>query len=559
MDGYDRDGRENEVAVVKKTNVISGDGQTDYRKETVAEILQLPCDSWPERGISQATMERFGCRIKYSESDRSIESVYFPAYNAKGTKVIGYQKKALNVEKEEPGHFTAIGSVRVTSQLYGQKQADPGRKVLFLAEGWVDLMSIYQSMKQASAGSKWADLDPAVVSIVNGTSNAARSIASNDSFVRDYDQVCLCFDNDSRTEFDKKSIIKGIEATEEVGSYLSSDNVFTIPWPTDVNDANEMMMTKGYKALNDILAFKKKPYQANDIVNFSDIISFEEFCQPVSEGIYIPAFPDLMQKLKGFRLREMTTLTSFSGTGKSTIGAEALYHIAEQGHRVGTVMLEENLRKTMGRFVARRLGVHPNVWKFNMYAGGHSVEQIKDAYDWVNEMFIPLNHFGSLGCKELLSKVKALFHVNGCKYILLDHLGLAISGMGVKDERKDLDDTMTMLSSFVSANDLHLIVVNHLNRNASAGKREILTEPKFRNVHMEDLRGSSALEGLSWNVIGIDKEDMPDGTRGRIRIRVLKNREADLLGVADTLIMDEKSGLFLNAVDDVWTPPTVGY
>ena len=142
---------------------------------------------------------------------------------------------------------------------------------------------------------------------------------------------------------------------------------------------------------------------------------------------------------------------------------------------------------------------------------------------------------------SLMSKVKHMVLVEGCKYILLDHLSMVVSGSEVENERKELDMVMTALASFCAANSVHLIVVCHINRSDSQqflppkGKEG---EPFWVNVRKESARGSAALEQCSWNILSIEPEILPDFSRGRVRIKVLKTRFGDSLGIADVFTLD---------------------
>ena len=59
----------------------------------------------------------------------------------------------------------------------------------------------------------------------------------------------------------------------------------------------------------------------------------------------------------------------------------------------------------------------------------------------------------------------------------------------------------------------------------------------------ESMRGSAALEQLSWIVLGLEPQIMPDRSRGNVRLVVLKNRPWSYLGVADEFNMNERTGL----------------
>ena len=79
--------------------------------------------------------------------------------------------------------------------------------------------------------------------------------------------------------------------------------------------------------------------------------------------------------------------------------------------------------------------------------------------------------------------------VEGCKYILLDHLSMVISGMETDNERKQLDIVMTELAAFCAANDVCVIAVSHINRTAAdqfkgQGRRSIGLRQRVSRVQV---------------------------------------------------------------------------
>ena len=122
---------------------------------------------------------------------------------------------------------------------------------------------------------------------------------------------------------------------------------------------------------------------------------------------------------------------------------------------------------------------------------------------------------------------------------------MLVSGIATTDERKMLDMVMTELAAFVASHDVGILAVSHLNRGvaeefkAPKGKED---EPFFINVKKESLRGSSSLEQLSWVILGLEPEIMPDRSRGRLRLTVLKNRPWGQLGHADVVKLNEETG-----------------
>jgi twinkle protein len=63
------------------------------------------------------------------------------------------------------------------------------------------------------------------------------------------------------------------------------------------------------------------------------------------------------------------------------------------------------------------------------------------------------------------------------------------------------------------------------------------------------LRGSAALEQLSWNVLALERNQQEAQEENKSVIRVLKNRETGWTGQADTCEYNFKSGRLLVAQD----------
>ena len=72
-----------------------------------------------------------------------------------------------------------------------------------------------------------------------------------------------------------------------------------------------------------------------------------------------------------------------------------------------------------------------------------------------------------------------------------------------------------------------------------------------RNGHIFVTGNSAAIEQLSWVVLAVEPEELPDRSRGRIRLVSLKNRPWKILGIADTMMMDS-NGQFHDASRWEW-------
>jgi archaellum biogenesis ATPase FlaH len=517
-------------------------------KETLADIGEYPFKDIPSRNITKETCEKFGVRAGISETDgRTVEALYFPSINQKG-KITGYKKMDLTKDKSEKYHWSTVGAVTISNKLFGQDVAEGvqrKRNTLVYTEGELDTMSCYQAMVDQVKGTKFAGMEPFVASLPMGTANAVEATLHNNEFVTSFDSLCLFFDDDYCTPAEKaKNIMKGHEAREAVASALMGSNLslFVVSTEGDFKDASDMLQAGKTEELAKLVQFGKRAYSAEKIVKASDI-SLDDLVRKRITGLIISCFPKLMEKIHGFRGGELVLLTSPSGVGKSSVTSIFANGFIEAGERTGMIYLEENNVETMQRIVASKLKVNYNKFK-NDPLSCATMEEIAAARNSIveDDKLVMLGHFGSLPITELMSKVKHMHLVEKCKFIIIDHLSVVISGSDIANERKELDMVMTELAAFCAANDVCIIAISHINR----GDGKMFTPPKGKEdepywvkVAKEMMRGSAALEQLSWIIIGLEPQIMPDRSRGNVRLTVLKNRPWSYLGVCDEFSIDE--------------------
>ncbi len=148
------------------------------------------------------------------------------------------------------------------------------------------------------------------------------------------------------------------------------------------------------------------------------------------------------------------------------------------------------------------------------------------------------NHFGSLSSNNLISKMRYMKKSLDTDFILLDHISMVTSGEDSGNERKDIDMLMTGLGELCVSTGAGVIAVVHLKRVQGKNYN------KGDEVELTDLRGSAALEQLSWSVIGGERDQQGD-TKDFSRWRVLKNRTWGYTGLCDTLHYNHESGRLL--------------
>lgn len=464
------------------------------------DVNTLNLNSLKVRGISENTCRKYSYFVGKIGDKPCHVACYF---NDKGTMVgqkIRYPDKTFSIRGN-------ISNVLFGANLW------QGDKMIVITEGEIDCLSVSQVQ-----GNKYP-----VVSIPNGAQAAKKAIEANMEYLSNFEKVILMFDMDE----------PGRAACEECAKILPMGKAYIASLP--YKDANECL-TNG--ASSDIIQaiWNAKPYRPDGIVSGTDLY---EKCvtdiEDLKDSVEYP-WKALQEKTKGVRHGELYVFTSGSGMGKSTILRELEYYFGVvRGELCGIVALEESTRKTgleiMSIHVNKRLILNPDAI---------TSEQRGEAFSKTigNGKFFLYDHFGSLDSSNLLSKLRYMIVVLGCKRIFLDHISIVVSGMDSDEdggERKAIDKLMTNLRSLVEETGATMFVVSHLKRPEKKGHEE------GGQVSLSQLRGSGAIAQLADMVIGLERNQQGD-TPNILTIRVLKNRFSGDTGVGGYLIYDTETG-----------------
>lgn len=303
-----------------------------------------------------------------------------------------------------------------------------------------------------------------------------------------------------------------------------------------MKDASDMLIAGLVEQFAKVMAGAKE-FSPEAVVRGQDI-DFDSLRKPKEKGYELP-YPELQHKIKGLRKGELTLLTAGSGIGKSTLAREIAYYMVKQHNlTIGNIYLETPMEDAASAFIAMDNGVNPAKYWFNPSIVGD--DDAKSSYNsLINSGHLHFfKHFGSIATEKLMSKLYYFAKTLACDFIVLDHISMVISGNEDRDERKSIDMLMTELAKFCVETQVGVIAVVHLKRvqgkNYNTGDE----------VELVDLRGSGGLEQMSWNVIGLERDQQGD-TKDFSKIRVLKNRTWGYTGLCDTLHYDHESGRLL--------------
>lgn len=307
-------------------------------EEILQEVREIE-STWatvalPSRGLTREALEYFKVKVGMSELDGvTPDIVGLPVYRE--GQLVSYKMRAL-AEKR----MFSLGNSK-KPDLFGWQQAlESGAPRLIITEGEYDAVAIYQVLKQL-ADPKFADFNPAVVSLTNGSGGAKSEILRNlDAIKRNFKDVVLAFDMDDA----------GNKAAEEVVKILPTAMRATLP----SKDANDCLQKGLLKGLKNAVLFKAATQKNSRIVYGSSLR--EEAQKEAAFGLSYP-WPALTALTRGERKGETVYWGAGVKMGKSELlNALAAHKILVHGEKVFMAKPEEANAKTYKMLVGKAAG-----------------------------------------------------------------------------------------------------------------------------------------------------------------------------------------------------------
>ena len=483
----------------------------DNYKEDYNNMLPIQTKGFsgaiPERNISRKISAKFGVRISHGE-DGKINKHYYPYFDSKTGDILGYK------ERDVATKGFGINGTNKGAGLFGQNIFKEGGKYLTITEGELDAMSVSEMFD-----GKWA-----VVSLKNGASGALRDIKDNLTYIESFDNIVLCFDQDEA----------GKEAIKVVRDVISPNKLRLVTLP--MKDASDMLMNGRIKDFTEAW-WNAKGYTPAGIVRGED--TWEHLQKDADLVTVLYPWQALNEVTYGFRQKELVTITSGSGMGKSSVVKELEAHILNvTDDNLAIIHLEESIDRSVKGLMSIEANLPIHIPKYEEMLSDEEKKSLwKKAVADKNVFFY--DHFGSMSEDSLLSVIRTYAKSFDCKWIILDHLSIVVSSQeGIQDERKAIDAIMTKLRKIVQETGVGLFLVSHLKRPQGKAHEE------GGQVSLSELRGSAAIAQLSDIVIGLERNQQADEEKERntTTLRVIKNRFCGLTGKAGSLLYDKDTG-----------------
>ena len=493
-------------------------GEQNYVEEKPMQTITprgVSNASIKERRISSNITSKFGVTVSYDKKGQ-IDKHYYPYYDSnESNRLLGYKERTVATKE-----FQIIGTNK-GSGLFGQNANRSGGKYLTICEGEIDALSISEMFD-----GKWQ-----VVSLKNGASSASRDIKDNLEYIESFDNVVLCFDQDQA----------GFDAVKACQDIISVGKLKVCKLP--MKDASDMLVNGKVKEFTNAW-WSAESYTPAGIVRGKD--TWEHLLK--DENLVTIDYPwqGLNTLTYGFRAKELVTITSGSGMGKTSVVKELeSYILNTTDDNLAIIHLEESIERSVKGLMSIEANLPIHIPQYERELSSEDKKELWQKSVGDKNVYF-YDHFGSMSEDSLLNVIRTYAKSYDCQWIVLDHLSIVVSDQdGILDERKAIDAIMTKLRKIVQETGVGLFLISHLRRPQGRAHEE------GGQVSLSELRGSAAIAQLSDIVIGLERNQQDDDPiiRNQTTLRVIKNRFSGLTGKACRLQYDSDTGR-LTEVDD---------
>lgn len=415
--------------------LIAGNKEDFILSENTYEYL-------PWRGISKETMQFYDVKTKIDAEGKPISL---------GFKYPNDSYKVRLVAKKE---FYTTGNIN-EGGLYGQQLFAAGSaKYVTITEGELDALSLFQALRSPSGQSP-------VVS-VHSSSSVVRDITAARAWLNSFDRIYLAFDNDEH----------GRRAVAQVAKLFDFAKVFHVKF-SNRKDANEYLAAGEAESLRKIW-WNSKQYMPEAIK--ADIADFKTILEEKRKvGIPYP-FKGVTDMTYGIRTGETVLITAQEKVGKTELMHFIEHQIlTETDDNVGAIFLEEPAQRHLHALAGIQLKLPVHLPDTNA-----SDDEILGAVSQVVRRDGRLHiysYFGSDDPAVFLDTIRFLATARGCRYVLIDHISMVVSGnSNNRDERKELDWFSTRIEMLAKELDIAIIIVSHVNDDGQTRGSRYMTK-----------------------------------------------------------------------------------
>jgi len=431
-----------------------GDEPTKQKKPPV--MLRKKSYKKPQADIIPASEKVAGYLKKRGFTQKTID--HFQVGEKDGKVALPYYKDGTLVNIK----YRSVGN----KEMFSEKECEPilfGRdlitqEALFITEGEFDAMALYQYGFEA-------------VSVPNGASGHTW-VENEWDYLETFSAIYLCFDTDEAGE----------RGAKELSMKLGEARCFRVRFPE--KDANDCLL-KGVSIEEMTNCFITATEMAPDTIarpeDFRDEVFVRFFDAAKMIGTSTP-WEGLTKKLRGWRFSELTIISGYNGSGKSTILGQIIIDLIKKGNNIYIYSGEMHPSRMLKWLIVQYLA-----------KSNPSPDEVDRALKFFNNNMIIENITASISKEDLFRGMKYSSQRYGVSFFFIDSL-MKIQ-LPKADEYIEQQEFMNELVGVNVKYNAHTFIVCH-PRKASSDERE---------AGKMDIKGSSHITDVADNVIMIQR------------------------------------------------------
>lgn len=426
------------------------------------------------RGLRKDITQFFGVRHEIDTSTGQVAVQYYPC--TIDGEIAGYKRRKV------PKDFSnSLGETGKDCDLFGQfRFMNSNAEDVLIVGGEVDQLSAYQMLKDYDKGRGSEYETMPVVSPTIGESGAYKQVLKHYDWFNRFKRVIICMDNDAA----------GKEAAEKIAKVLPKGKAFIMDMSLkDPNAYLEAGRNKDFISAR----YRHRPYTPSGIVGSGGLMDMIKAAAKIPK-IPLPPFMHKVQALMagGIPLKVIVNLGSASGTGKSTLVDECVYHwIFNSPHKIGVVSLESDCAqygtKMLSRHIEKKLDlIADDEYKLAVLNSPEVEAAAQELFyneDGTHRWHLVEERDG--GIENLKELIMSLIIACECKVIILDPLQDILDGLSNEEQAV----FMRWMKGMVKSHDVTFINVNHVRKSSGGGKQN----SEGADLHEEDFQGSSSI------------------------------------------------------------------
>jgi len=514
------DGKQNAYCFACETyDPMQDTPKIKYKQEestvmTMPDISNLKSLEIPDRLIRKDTVEYYGVRLALSEVDgTTVTEHYYPDHN--NGELIGYEVRDC-INK----NFKSIGTRKGSFDLWGQSIVPLSRK-LFITEGRLDAMALHQVILD-NTPPKYAQYKPAVVSLTRGATSASKDLLHNRDFISKYEEVILCFDNDSA----------GKKATKDALKIFPLAKVAML----SEKDANDMLVKGKGKELYQATVWNAQVLRQGEVVDVHDFI--DKAMERVKVGLTFP-WESMTRLTFGIRPNNIFICGAAPKIGKSDFQYQLVHHLVyNEKVKVGIFDLE-NSPITTGKRIASKEAKLDFLRPDKVYDDS----LLRNTLEGLEGKVRFYDRSGSRDWVDIKATIEELHLLDGINIFCLDPITALISKFSASEANDALNLIMTEMADLVQSYPITIFCFSHVNPKPKSSK----SHEQGGKVLSSEFTGSRSLEKWSHYGIGLSRnrtEDCPEEDRNITRVSLLFDRSYGQTG-GFNLYFDEETVTYL--------------